>query len=658
MKNCVTLFFTITLLIAFGSGKLSANSNAVLEYSTYLGPRKDYVWYAKYVGIGVDASGYAYVSAAITEDGYPTTEHAYQTTRSQTAISKLNADGSELIYSTFLGPPDTWTRIYDLAVDPLGYAYAVGITDSEDFPATPGAYRTHPIGPHPQYPHDSFLLKLNPNGDTITYATYLGNNKWDEAFAVTVDPQGHAYVMSEGAYKFTPDGSDIVYKSPVGALNYDVVVGVDDCAYITGWTTNRYFSTTPGAYDRTHSGGRDDFVRKLDSSGNIVFSTFLKKLRSGRKSYCFNRIAVDDEGYVYVCRLSQYAQEPVSDGAFDTTYNDHNDVYVLKLDPTGRSAVWSTFLGGSGDDKPLDMLIDDQCNVYITGRTRSPDFPTTEHALNRDMSGDFDMFLTVIDASGQSLRYSTLLGGGDYDSGDAMALDQQNGLYIAGTTRSTDFPTTEGAYKRTYSGLGSGPDGGDVFVLKLDIETVDHTVINLNTGDEYADLQTAIDDAQPSDTLKVGPGRYRESILINKNLTIQGIDPNDPICVGDTIIQGNTEEPVLTLSNNSGACEIAGLTFRTGSVGIMGTATDATLRHCRIMDNLAHGMELFQRSSPYLLHCLIMANGQAGIKMHTSGDGLSQYCKPVIEDCIIVDNGEEALVGGEPVIINSLIQGQ
>ena len=477
MKSYATLCYTMILLVMLGSDTLAAiDPNAALRYSTFLGPRKDYVWYTKYVGIGVDASGCAYVSASITEPGYPTTAYAYQTARSETAISRLNADGSDLIYSTFLGPPDTWTRIYDLAVDPLGYAYAVGITDSKDFPATPGAYRSDPIGPRPTYPHDSFLLKLNPSGNTITYATYLGNNRWDEAFAVTVDPQGHAYVTSDGLYKFTPDGSDIVYKRPVGALQYDVVVGVEGCAYVTGWTTSRDFTTTPGAYDRTHSGGRDDFVRKLDPLGNMVFSTFLKKIKSERKSYCFNRIAVDAAGYVYVCRMSQYAQEPVSDGAFDTTYNDHNDVYVLKLDPTGRSSVWSTFLGGCGDDKPLGRLLDDQCNVYLTGRTRSPDFPTTEHALNRDIRGDYDLFLTVIDASGRSLRYSTLLGGGDYDSGDAMVLDQQNGLYIAGTTRSTDFPTTEGAYRRTYSGYETKNFGGDVFVCKFDCEFLLHSI--------------------------------------------------------------------------------------------------------------------------------------------------------------------------------------
>jgi hypothetical protein len=118
-------------------------------------------------------------------------------------------------------------------------------------------------------------------------------------------------------------------------------------------------------------------------------------------------------------------------------------------------------------------------------------------------------------------------------------------------------------------------------------------------------------------------------------------------------------EPVLTLGDSTSTCEIAGLTLRAGSVGIMGTGTDAVVRHCRIMDNLTHGVELFQSSSPYLIGCLITANGQTGIKMHDIKNGRELLlCEPIIEDCYIMDNGEASIVGGEPVIVNSVIQGQ
>jgi hypothetical protein len=239
-------------------------------------------------------------------------------------------------------------------------------------------------------------------------------------------------------------------------------------------------------------------------------------------------------------------------------------------------------------------------------------------------------------------------------------LDPYNNLYVAGTTRSTDFPTTEGAFNRTYSGLGRGQYGGDVFVVKLDMGAMVRTVTNLDTGAEYADLQIAVHEALPGDTLEVGPGRYRENIEItDKAIVLRSVEPNDPNYVNCTIIQGDMNEPVLTLSNNSGDCEIDGLSLQAGSVGVMGVATNATLRNCTIMENLTHGIEMFQVSSPHLLHCLIMANGQAGIKMHTTTGGpWPLYCEPIIENCYIVDNYEAGIIGGKPVILDSVIQGQ
>ncbi|MHC4532859.1 MAG: right-handed parallel beta-helix repeat-containing protein [Planctomycetota bacterium] len=181
---------------------------------------------------------------------------------------------------------------------------------------------------------------------------------------------------------------------------------------------------------------------------------------------------------------------------------------------------------------------------------------------------------------------------------------------------------------------------------------------NLSTGQRFGSIQLAFGYAQSGDIIIIKPGIYRENLTLDKDIILQSLDPNDPTYLGGTIIQGDANEPVLTLSNNSGACEIAGLTLRAGSVGIMGTATDATIRNCRIMDNATHGLELFETSSPYLVHCLITANGEIGIIMHATNDRQALNCEPVIEDCTIVDNGEAALVGGEPVIVDSLIQGQ
>jgi Tol biopolymer transport system component len=183
-------------------------------------------------------------------------------------------------------------------------------------------------------------------------------------------------------------------------------------------------------------------------------------------------------------------------------------------------------------------------------------------------------------------------------------------------------------------------------------------IVNLTSGQRFGSIQCAVNYAQSGEIIEVGPGYYSESVVIDKDIVVKSIDPNDSICIGGTIIQGNTNGPVLTLEDNSIACEIAGLTIRAGSVGISGTATDATIRNCRIMDNLTYGIKLTQESKPHLLNCLITANGQTGIIMLPGSGRGSPPCIPVIENCLIVDNGQNSLIGGQSVIINSLIEGQ
>ena len=187
---------------------------------------------------------------------------------------------------------------------------------------------------------------------------------------------------------------------------------------------------------------------------------------------------------------------------------------------------------------------------------------------------------------------------------------------------------------------------------------------NTSSGERFACLSTAIRFADQGDTLILTPGLYQESIhLYDKDLTLRSVDPNDPFYLGGTIIQGDANQPVVTLINSSADCTLAGLTLRAGSVGISGTATQAMIRNCRIMDNINHGLDLYG-ASPTLSHCLITANGGHGINMQpqsvTTGTGRQTItteisCQPVIENCIIVHNGDAAIESGEPVIVNSII---
>lgn len=181
---------------------------------------------------------------------------------------------------------------------------------------------------------------------------------------------------------------------------------------------------------------------------------------------------------------------------------------------------------------------------------------------------------------------------------------------------------------------------------------------NLTTGQTFGSIQCAVNYALPGEIIEIGPGSYEESVIIDKDIVVKSIDPNDSFYVGGTIISGDLEGSVFTLSDNSSACRIAGLTIRAGEIGISGSHTNVEIFNCRIMDNLKYGIKLTQESKPHLLNCLITANGQTGIIMLPGSGRGNPPCEPIIENCIIVNNGQASITGGEPVIVNSLIEGQ
>ena len=183
----------------------------------------------------------------------------------------------------------------------------------------------------------------------------------------------------------------------------------------------------------------------------------------------------------------------------------------------------------------------------------------------------------------------------------------------------------------------------------------DGTIENRTTGERFSSIQHAVNRAALGDVIVIEPGIYSESFVLDRDVTLQSLDPNGPFYIGGTIIQGYTDEPVVTMTSDTDDCTLAGLTVRAGAVGISGTATDAAIRNCRIMDNTRHGLEL-TGASPILSHCLIMSNGLTGITMHVLSKGRNTVSSPIIENCIIWDNGEAGIIGGDPTIIDSIIQ--
>jgi len=377
----------------------------VLAYSTYLGGSDNDRGYS----IAVDSSGHAYVTGYTDSTNFPK-QNPYQTIQGSkdVFVTKLSPSGNSLVYSTYLGGGGDDFG-YSIAVDSSGNAYVTGYTKSTDFP-TQNPYQTD------QFAHDVFVTKLSPAGSSLVYSTYLSGNSLDCGYGIAVDSSGNAYV--------------------------------------TGETTSTDFPTQ-NPY-QTAQADRDVFVTKLSPTGNsLVYSTYL----GGGGWDHGQSIAVDSFGYAYVTGPTASTDFPTQN-----PYQNHQggwDVFVTKLSLTGSSLIYSTYFGGIGADYGQSIAVDDSSgNAYVTGYTYSSDFPT-QNPYQTDQDGALgDVFVTKLSPAGNSLVYSTYLGGSGGDRGRGIAVDSSGNAYVTGDTESTDFPT-----QYPYQTRQGGVD--DVFVTKL-----------------------------------------------------------------------------------------------------------------------------------------------------------------------------------------------
>ncbi len=276
----------------------------------------------------------------------------------------------------------------------------------------------------------------------------------------------------------------MVYATFLGGTDWDfgadIAVDAGGNAYVAGRTRSSDFPTTPGAFDPSYGGGicgtvpntypcQDAFVVKLNSAGSaLAFSTYL----GGGDDEGAYGIAVDAAGSVYVAGSTSSADFPTTPGAFDTSHNGYGDAFVVKFEPVGSNLTYATFLGGGYGDSGDRIVVDAVGSAYVTGYTGSVDFPTTPSAFDTSFNGNGDAFVVKLNHAGSGLAYASFLGGGDWDNGSAIAVNGHGNVYVTGITVSTDFPTTDGAFDRTF---GEGTCGTptyatvckDVFVTRM-----------------------------------------------------------------------------------------------------------------------------------------------------------------------------------------------
>ncbi len=503
----------------------------VLAYSTYLGGGA----YDQGNGIAVDSSGNAYVTGYTESADFPTTAGAFQTSLAGAVnafVTKLNPTGSALVYSTYLGG-SSGSAGYGIAVDSSGHVYVTGVTASSNFPTTAGVFQTSLTGSE-----NAFVTKLNPTGSALAYSTYLGGSTYDWGQGIAVDSVGNAYVSgatqsanfptTAGAFQtslagvqnaivteLNPGGSALVYSTYLGGSAEDVAncIAVDSSghAYVTGQTYSGNFPTTAGAFQTSQpgcSGCYNAFVTKLNPSGSaLVYSTYL----GGDSSEGGPGIAVDSLGSAYVTGWTYSGNFPTTAGAFQTSQPGCSGCYnafVTKLNPSGSALVYSTYLGGGGNDLGFSMAVDSSGHAYVTGRAGSANFPTTAGAFQTSLAGLTNAFVTKLDPTGSALVYSTYLGGSSYVSGSGIAVDSVGNAYVSGSTQSTNFPTTAGAFQTSLVG------SQNAFVAKLGI----------TPQAQIADLENTVKALVSTGTLNPGLGQFLIAPL-NAALAALGASP-------------------------------------------------------------------------------------------------------------------------------------
>jgi hypothetical protein len=533
-----------------------------IVYSTYLGGG----FGDGGLAIAVDPAGNVYVAGTTLSGSFPTVNPLQSTNAGSQEgfVTKLNAAGTALVYSTYLGGADA-DDVAAIAVDSAGNAYLTGFTQSTNFPTA------NAIQPTFGGAQDTFVTKINAAGSALVYSTYLGGSSAEAGAGIAVDGASNVYTTghtssnnfptafalqatSSGgsdAYvtKINAAGSAFVYSTYLGGSDgdsgSDIKIDGAGNVYLTGTTGSTDFPTVnpiQGTNAGPPSFPQDAFVTKINAAGTaLVYSTYL----GGLGFDISGSIAIDPSGNVYLTGFTKSTNFPTANAiqpakASANSHTSNRDAFVTKINAAGSAFVYSTYLGGTTDQIGYAIAADASGNAYVTGETSSASGFPLVNAIQCTLKGQQDAFITKLDAAGSAFLYSTYLGGSGYDAATAIAVDSSHNAYITGTTHSNDFPTVNPIQSA----------GGQAFVTKLNAAISPDSCVPTPTPTPEAQLLNLSIRSRVLTGDKVQIGGIIISGNVPKRVIFRVI--GNSMKVGGNPVAGRLANPTLALYDSSG----------------------------------------------------------------------------------------------------------
>jgi hypothetical protein len=494
----------------------------VLTYSTYIAGTGTETAAA----FALDASGNAYVTGTTFSADFPTL-NAFQPacaggcSNSDVFVTKLNASGTALVYSTYLGG-SSYDQPSSIAVDSSGNAIVGGVTQSTDFPVK------NPFQSAEGFQQEGFLTSLSASGSSLNFSTYVTGDQGAFVDSVTTDSTGNVYVAGQtqsSDFPVTPatnviglgpvNFNDVLFIAkftPAGAITFATTIGADpNYTFQPGYNAyyqiatgngiavdsnqNVYFGgkgdggflTTPGAFQGGYTGTApgcggctQGVVGELKADGSaLVYATYL----GGSGGDQVMSLSLDAANNAYVTGDTSSLDFPVTTGAYQTTFPGSSQGYtccesfVTKMNSTGTALLYSTFLGGpinGGSTNATAIAIDGSGDAYVTGYTYAPSFPLLnpiDGTLAVGQGTAPTTYITELNPTGSGLLFSTFLSGsnGTQSAGIAVSSSAPNEVYVAGTTYDTNFPTTPGAFQTSIPVPPPYNSSQHIFVSEINI---------------------------------------------------------------------------------------------------------------------------------------------------------------------------------------------